>query len=366
MLVTNVSIQAYQWNRKKPIRNGRYTYPTEGLNVIKVETDEGVTGIGLCGGVMGDNGQIVGSILSHLKQYVIGQDPFDNEKIWDEMWQPKLVGRRGITTRVLSGIDIALWDIKGKVANRPLYKLLGGFSDKVPVYIAGGYYEEGKGLDELAQEMIESLSTGANAVKMKIGGVSIREDVERVKIVRQAIGDDIRLMVDANCAYRYYEAIEIARKMEPYDIFWFEEPINPDDYEGHKLISNATSIPIATGENEYTKYGFRDLIEKRSVSILQPDGLIMGGVTEFMKVAAMAQAHDLPIAPHGNQDVHVHLVSAIPNGLTVEYYRGSTNPMWGRMFKHTLEVKDGYLMPPDRPGVCIEINDEALDPYRIL
>ena len=300
MEVTDVRMETYRWKRPKPIRNGRYVYPTAGLNVIKVDTDEGITGIGLSGGVM-EAQEIGRSIAEHLKQYVVGQDPFDTERVWDDMWQPKLVGRRGITTRVMSGIDIALWDIKGKVANRPLYKMLGGFADMVPVYIAGGYYE----------------------------------------------------------------AIQIARKIEKYDVYWFEEPVNPDDYEGHKLISQATYVPIATGENEYTRYGFRDLIEQRCVAILQPDALVMGGITEFMKVAALAQAHDLPIAPHGNQDVHVHLVSAIPNGLIVEYYGSSFDPMWGKTFNQTLRVEDNCVRPPDRPGIGIDLNEEALAPYRV-
>ena len=277
MKITDVTMETYRWERTRPIRNGRYVYPYSGLNVVKVSTDEGVTGVGLAGGVMGAEGNIGSTILKHMKQYVIGQDPFDNEKVWDDMWQPKLVGRRGITTRVISGIDIALWDIKGKMANRPVYKMLGGYTDKMPVYIAGGYYEEGKGLEELALETEESLSMGARAIKMKIGGAPINEDVERVRVVREAAGPDVKVMVDANCAYRYYEAIEIARKIEKYDIYWFEEPVNPDDYEGHKLISRATTIPIATGENEYTRYGFRDLIENRCAAILQPDALVMGG-----------------------------------------------------------------------------------------
>lgn len=364
MKVTDVKIETYRWERTKPIRNGRYVYPLAGLDVIKVETDEGVTGIGVFQGVY-EAEEIGRSILGHLKQYAIGQDPFDTERIWDDMWQPKLIGRRGLTTRVISGIDIAMWDIKGKVANRSVHKLLGGFADKVPVYIAGGYYEEGKGLDDLATEMEESVAMGANAIKMKIGGAPINEDVERVRVVREAVGPDVKLLVDANCAYRFYEAIEIARKMEKYDIFWFEEPVNPDDYKGHKLISEATSIPIATGENEYTRYGFRDLIEARCVAILQPDALIMGGVTEFMKVAALAQAHDLPVSPHGKQDVHIHLVAAVPNGLTLEFYRGSTDPMWDKMFLHALQVEDGFVSPPDRPGMGLELNDEALAPYRV-
>ena len=144
-----------------------------------------------------------------------------------------------------------------------------------------------------------------------------------------------------------------------------EEPINPDDYRGHQLVAQASSIPIATGENEYTRYGFRDLIQDRCAAIIQPDALIMGGITEFMKVAALAQAHDLPIAPHGNQDVHIHLVSAIPNGLILEYYRGSTDPMAGKTFRGGLEVQDEHVSPPERPGMGIELNEEALAQYRV-
>ena len=188
------------------------------MNVIKVETDEGITGIGL-GRDIRDAPDVGVSILEHFKQFVVGQDPFDTEKIWDQMWQPKLVGRRGITTRVISGIDLALWDIKGKVAGRSVHKLLGGYADKVPVYVAGGYYEDGKGLEELASEIEDSLSMGALAVKMKVGGAPINEDVERVRVVRETAGPGVKVMVDANCAYRYYEAIELARKIEKYDIW---------------------------------------------------------------------------------------------------------------------------------------------------
>ena len=215
-----------------PIRNGMYVYPTSGLNVVKVETDEGITGIGLAGGVQGAE-EIGTAILEHFKQVVVGQDPFDTERIWDAMWQPKLVGRRGITTRVISGIDIALWDLKGRAVGKPVYKLLGGFADKVPVYIAGGYYEEGKGLKELAEEMEESVSMGANAIKMKIGGAPINEDVERVRVVRETVGPNVKVMVDANCAYRHYEAIEIARKPGRLQGPPIDQPVN-DHSHSHR------------------------------------------------------------------------------------------------------------------------------------
>ncbi len=365
MKITDASMEIYRWDRPVPIRNGMYTYPTVALNLIKIETDAGITGYGYMGGEHVTDEMTMG-VFDNMRQFVIGKDPFDNERIWDEMWQPKLVGRRGVSTRAISGIDIALWDIKGKATGTPVHKLLGGFTDRIPVYIAGGYYEEGKGLRELAAEMETAVEMGSNAVKMKIGGAPINEDVERIRTVREAVGPDVKVLMDANCAYRYYEAIELARKAERYDVFWFEEPVNPDDYEGHRLISRSTSIPVATGENEYTRYGFRDLINNRCAAIIQPDALIMGGVSEFMKVAALASAHDLPIAPHGKQEVHIHLVSAIPNGLILEYYAGAFDPMHGKVFEEQLEVAEGHVQAPDRPGFGFTPNFAALAPYRVM
>jgi L-alanine-DL-glutamate epimerase-like enolase superfamily enzyme len=365
MKITDVKPEYYEWPRSKPIRNGKYTYTHGGISIVKIETTEGITGIGLGGGGTATfSAQTFVGMVERFKPALLGVDPLDTERIWADMWMPKIVGRRGLSTRVISAIDIALWDLKGKITNLPVYKLLGGFTSKIPTYIAGGYYQEGKGLKELAQEMEQNLAMGARAVKIKIGGVPINEDVERVKVCREAIGDNVKLMVDANSAYRYYEAIEIARKIEKYDIYWFEEPVMPDDYRGHAMIAAATSIPVATGENEYTRYGFRDLIEHKAVAILNADAQVMGGVSEFMKVAALASAYDLPMAPHGNQQVHVHLVSAISNGLIVEFYRDTVDPMWGKSFKEHLKLKDGYLEPSSRPGFGIELNEEAIKPYR--
>ena len=254
-----------------------------------------------------------------------------------------------------------------KYARLPLYKLLGGFRDRVPTYIAGGYYEEGKGLRELAQEMEANVAHGRES----------GEDEDRRRLrsprtwracapAREAIGPDVKLMVDANCAYRAYEAIQIAKRMEPYDIFWFEEPVMPDDYDGHRRLAQATSIPIATGENEYTRYGFRDLIKNECAAILNADAKVLGGVTEFMKVAALAQAHDLDIAPHGSQDIHVHLVAAISNGLILEFYRDTVDPMWGRVYHHTLRLNsDGTVSPPDVPGIGADPNYESLAEFRV-
>lgn len=361
MKITEMTTEEYRWPRTKPITNGKHTYTHSGLALVKIETDEGVTGIGLGGG-----GLIGQATIETLKSQLIGEDPIDVERLWHKMWVPKLIGRRGLTTRAISAIDIGLWDLRAKVAGLPLYKLLGGYRDRVPTYIAGGYYEEGKGLKELAQEMEDNVAMGARAIKMKVGALPLRDDAERVKTVRKAVGPDVKVMVDANCAYRYYEAIQFAKRIEDYDVFWFEEPIAADDYVGHRKIAAATTIPIATGENEYTRYGFRDLIAQEAVAVLNADAKVLGGVTEFMKVVALAQAHDLDIAPHGSQDIHVHLVAAIANGLILEFYRDTVDPMWGKMYKYTLRLNDdGTVSPPDVPGVGVDPNYEELEPYRI-
>src|ERR671922_617710 len=185
MRITSITTEEFRWPRHTPIRNGKHTYTHSGLGIVNIETDAGITGIGL-----GGTGLVGQATIESLKHELIGEDPIDVERLWHRMWVPKLIGRRGLTTRAISAIDIGLWDIRAKVARMPLYKLLGGYRDRVPTYVAGGYYEEGKGLRELAQEMIDNVEMGARAVKMKIGAVPIREDAERVKAVREAIGPD--------------------------------------------------------------------------------------------------------------------------------------------------------------------------------
>ena len=367
MKITDLELRQYRWKRGTPIRNGMHTYTHSGLNLLQIHTDEGISGIGWAHKpqTLG-MAQVAAGLLEHFKPLLIGEEPFNYRRIWQKLWVPKLVGRRGLATRFISAIDIALWDLMGKATGKSAQKLLGAARDRVPAYIAGGYYQEGKGLAGLAAEMEENLDLGAKAVKMKIGGASIADDVERVRVVRETIGHDVKLMVDANCAYSVHEAINIARKMEPYDIFWFEEPLPPDDYRGHTRLAGATAIPIATGENEYTRYGFRDLIANDAAAIFNADAQILGGITEFMNVAALAAAHDLHIAPHGDQEIHLHLVGAIPNGLIVEFYRETVDANRGRVFEEKLRLDDdGWLTIPQRPGLGVTPNYEFLERFRV-
>lgn len=361
MKITDLTAAYYSRPLNPPITNGLYTYTHAHFVVVEIHTDEGITGVGWT-----DGSEIVLTAARQMRSYVVGEDPFATERIWHKLYRPKIFGRKGLELRAISAIDIALWDLKGKAVGQPLHKLLGAHRDRIPAYVAGGYYEPGKGLRELAQEMEEYVAQGARAVKMKIGAASFREDEERVRVVRETIGPDVKLMVDANNAYSTADAIRMARRLERYDLFWFEEPVSPDNVPACAEVAAATDIPIAAGENEYTRWGFRDLITARAVDVLNPDAKIMGGVTEWWRVAALASAFDLPVAPHGAQEVHVHLACAAPNGLILEFYnpRANAGPSTD-LFDEPLRIVDGDVVAPDRPGLGFNFRREALESIRV-
>ncbi len=358
MKITEVLTDICRLTRAKAIRNGKYTYAATGQIVVRVRTDDGVEGVGFSHAQPGPDLALYEAARA-LSQSAVGLDVWDVERLWDRMFQPKIYGRRGLATRAMSAIDIAVWDAIGKTAGVSLHKLLGGFTERVPVYVAGGYYVEGKGLEGLADELRSKVQAGARCVKMKIGGAPMSEDVERIRVAREAIGPDVGLMIDANNAYTVVDAIRLARRAEKYEPFWFEEPIHAEDYEGLAKLRHSTSIPLATGENEYTRYGFRDLIASGGTDILQADATIMGGVTEWRHVASLASAHGIQMAPHGSSALHVHLVAAVSNGMIVEH--GITEGKTERLLESDIELgADGMIAPPSGPGIGIRLNESVL------
>lgn len=359
MKITDLNVWAYAAPYEQAISNGKYTYGATEIVVCEVLTDEGITGIGWTHGT-----HVVVDTMMSLKERIIGQDPFNVEKIWDMMYLPKIYGRKGFETRAISGIDIALWDIKGKVAGRSIHQLLGGYSSSIPAYIAGGYYESGKDYTRLQEEMRINIKNGAGAVKMKIGAVSIREDLERIDAVRDAIGPDIRLLVDANNAYNRMDALKMGRELDRRDIYWFEEPLSPDDLDGSAELCRKLDTPIAIGENEYTRWGFKQLIDKQAGMILNADAQVLGGITEWKKVADLAMASHILMAPHGDQEIHMHLVAAVPNGLIAEYYDNNTNALLKEMFKEPVKLDgSGHILLPHRPGLGVTIDFERITRY---
>lgn len=245
MKITAVSSNVLRIPLPAPTADAIRRHDHRDYALVRVETDGGIEGVAFClEGVFVDF-----AVRELLAPHILGEDPFDNRRLWDKLFRVSLqTGRRGAVLRALSCIDIALWDIKGKACGLPVYKLLGGHRDKVPAYASGGYYREGKSLDDLAAEMQDYVSRGFRAVKMKIGRESPAADAERVRVVREAIGDEVKLMVDANNAWDTLPvALDVVRRIEPYDVFWIEEPTLPDAMQLSARIAESTSIPVATG-----------------------------------------------------------------------------------------------------------------------
>lgn len=325
---------------------------------IHIKTDEGTEGLGVGTG----NLAIRAVIENNLKDLLIGQDPFNIEKLWNDMfWRVRGYGRKGVAFQALSTVDIGLWDLKAKALGLPLYRLLNPMFEKVPIYGSGGWtnYDE----KELVAEQTGYVDRGIPRVKMKVGkdfGQSEREDIARLNAVRKAVGDDVEIYVDANNGYYAKQAIRMSRMFEDYDVKWFEEPVIADDIEGLAAISRATTIPVATGEHEYTKYGFKDLIARGAVDIVQPDIGRVGGVTEWMKAAYLAHAFNLPVAPHAVQLVHLHCAMATPNLKVVEYL-GSVEKNDDFFYTDYPKPVNGTWAPyPDKPGLGLELNPNVV------
>jgi D-arabinonate dehydratase len=364
MKITGLQARAYSAPYQRPIANGKYTYVSTDIAMAVVSTDEGVTGYGWAsGGAIA----VVFHTLESLRERILGEDPFNVERIWEKMYQPKIYGRKGLTTRAISAVDIALWDIRGKAAGRSIWQLLGGYQPSIPAYIAGGYYEENKTYGKLQQEMRDNVARGAKAVKMKIGGASIGIDIERIDAVRDAIGPGISLLVDANNAYNRPDALKMGRELDRRDIYWFEEPLSPDDLEGCAGLCKKLDTPIAIGENEYTRWGFKQIIDTEAAQIINADAQVLGGITEWKKVADIAMAGHVLMAPHGDQEIHTHLVCSVPNGIIAEYYDTNTNALLRAMFKSPVTLDSlGKVSPQGGNGIGVDPDFESLEQFRIL
>ena len=343
------------------IRERHYT-------LVRVRTDTGAEGIGFCYGGHKAGHVVTLVVRDLLRDVVLGTDPQEAQAIWDSMYREALLhGRRGAVLRAISAIDIALWDAAAEEAALPLYRYLGGGrQDFVPAYASGGYYADGKGLEDLALEMRGYLEMGFDAVKMKIGRVPPKEDATRIRAAREAVGPDVPLFLDVNNGWSDASAaIEAIRIFEEYNPGWIEEPLMPDDIQGHAEIAAAVKPPVATGEIHATRWDFLQLIESRAASILQPDAGVCGGITEWRRIAGLAASHNIEVAPHWLADLHVHLVAATPNATWVEYFTDAAVLNLGRLFSTSLEVRPGGLAVPQTPGLGVELDEVAVDRFSI-
>ena len=332
--------------------------------IVTVTTNDGIEGIGYAYG----GGLISEAINRNLRRMLIDRPAGAIEALWGSMYQETLLlGRRGVLLRAISAVDIALWDILGKRADLPLFRLLGSARSRVPAYFSGGYYREGLPIEDLAREMQLALEQGFEAVKIKVGGAPLNEDVMRIKLARESLGDEPRLALDANNAWHSVrEALGAIRQMEFADPWWVEEPLSPDDIHGHAALAAALETPIATGEIESTKGGFAQLIEAGAADILQPDACVVGGVSEWLKIAHHADAHGLEVAPHWNADIHVHLAASASNCLGVEYFDPAEDVYnFDLVLAEHLAPRDGWIRVPERPGIGVVLDPDAVQHYAV-
>lgn len=336
--------------------------------ITYVRTADGQEGVGFSLGYESAD-QIAAAVNDVLAPIVEGQDPRDTERLWREMFDGTVqVGRRGAFMRAISSVDIALWDVTAKAADMPLYKLLGANSESVPAYASGGYYRDEKGHEGLREEVQRYVDEGHDTVKMKVGRKSVHEEVERARAVRETIGDERTLLMDANGAWSSApEALRNCRALGEFDPYFIEEPAMPDNTDLLAAINDGIDYAVATGELESTRYGFADLIRTDAAGVLQPDATVVGGITEWLKVANTAATYDIPIAPHYNWNLHTTLLAAIENGTWVEYfYRDQDVKVFDDVVADPIEPVDGEMHPPDRPGHGVDLDPDAVERFRGL
>jgi L-alanine-DL-glutamate epimerase-like enolase superfamily enzyme len=336
--------------------------------LVKVVTDDGLEGIGTAGAARG-HAQF--TIENHLRHIVLGQDPFNVELLWERMFRETVkYGRKGMAIEAISPIDIAIWDILGKAAGQPVFNLLGGRTrDTIRAY-ASALYPTGN-LDDLGAEARGYIDQGFSAMKLRLGWgpadgtAGMRRNLELVRTVRQAAGPDIEVAADAHMGWNVSYAIRMIHLIEDagFQLAWVEEPVMPDDIPGYARVAAEVDTPIAGGEHEFTRYGFRDLIAQRAVDIVQLDVNRAGGITEACKIWALAAAHDLPVIPHGGHMHNCHLIMSHLNSPMAEYFpppppgrAPDSNEMFWHIFTGEPKAERGRISLPDRPGLGIEVN----------
>lgn len=363
--ISDIKVTLIETRIKGNFADSTRNVETIGFVVVDVATDQGLHGIGVTYHEVG--GEAIREFINYaIKPRLVGRSPFETEALYEENFHyMRGVGRKGLAFCAYSAVDIALWDIKGKVLGMPLYRLLGGNNPNVEVYASGGWTSYST--EELVAEARMMVAQGYKRIKLKVGvqgGKNPMEDVRRVAAVREAIGPDIGFMLDANNVWRSATAVQFANRIREYNIEFFEEPVFADDIPGLAAFKRGTDIPLATGEHEYTRYGIRDLIMADAVDILQCDTTRVGGYTETLRAIALSQAWNKGFAPHGMEHIHMHLVAAAPNGMYLEKLF-MFSELVDNVYKDAPKAVNGVMTIPEKPGLGIELNGDYLKEYGI-
>ncbi len=347
--------------------------------LVRIETDQGITGVGEC--MVRLTPTATRDIIRDLAPVLIGKDPLDREALWELLFGVMMNRghNKGFFVEAVSGIDIALWDLAGKFFDVPLYTLLGGrHHDRLRTYASSLRF---RAFDVVAAQAREWKARGFQAMKIKIGRDPTRPepDLALVRTIREAVGDDVTLMVDANCAYGedVAMALRVGRALQDMGIYWFEEPVSPENVDGYKHLADALDMRIAGGEADFLTYGAAEFLKRRAIDVIQPDLARAGGVTECRRIAALAHAFHTPYAPHTGSCSAVLLAAtlqfavSLPNFLIYEYMQSDwsktqPNPLRHHLLREPVEVfEDGHMRVSDRPGIGVELNEDIVDRYRI-
>jgi len=322
---------------------------------VRITDSDGITGFGYTVLHEGQGASVAKVADLPFRDVLIGADPDRIEWLWRQMYKRHhYAGRGGPVSFALAAVDVALWDMKGKRLGTPLWRLLGGYDPKVRAY--AGNIDLNFPVEKLLDGASRSVEAGFCSVKMRLGRPTLAEDVSRVEAMRNHLPDEIEMMADANEAWRVDETMRAMSMLQPFDLVWLEEPIAPDNFAGYARLRSAGLVPIAAGENLHTLSEFTTLIMAGGVDFLEPDLTTCGGITPFMKVAKLAEAHGLPLTSHGAHEVHVHLLAASPNGTYLEWHAFALD----RFMADPLTVKDGFATAPERPGHGIDFDWKKL------
>jgi D-galactarolactone cycloisomerase len=353
-----------------------FVVPKANEILVQLQTDQGVEGIGLATSYTPIEAAIH-AFRTGIGDLIVGADPLAPERLYQKLfaltWQ-RLAFEKGWSrealVRISAAVDIACWDIVGKVAGLPLYRLFGGYRDEVPCYVTCAYYRDGKTLAELRDEVQMLKAQGHTGFKAKAGGVPLAEDMKRLELVREVIGNDHDLMVDVNRGWDLATAIEGARLLEPLRPRWLEEPVRwADDRRELRLLAQKTRIPLSAGESELTSYGCRALLEEQAIQILQFDCTMMGGFTEGRKLAALCELNSVQVAPHHDCFIHAHIVAASPAGAIVESFTDpERDPLQAELFEEPPRIARGRMKLKEQPGLGLTLSEAAVAKFgeRIL
>jgi L-alanine-DL-glutamate epimerase-like enolase superfamily enzyme len=340
-----------------PYYDAIHGFGTEsGSVVLRIRTDAGFTGWASSSfGTIAGGPRVVQAILQEeVKPVLLGKDPAFPRRIRADLWKAlEYQGVGGATQFAIAAVDIAIWDILGKSAGLPVYKMLGAFRDRMPVYsMCGWYYDNDDDLSHFKRVISEAVEQGYPAVKIKVGRGSLDDDARRIRLAKEVLGKDRRLMVDANQVFNRNDALRRGRVYQELGCFWYEEPLPPQDMEGYTELARELDMRIATGENLNTKYAFADLIARKGADVVQPDNRRAGGVTEWMEIAAIADANGLELASHGGGAPNLNMVLAMPNAIYME----TSGPQ---------KIKNGEVAAPEEPGMGSEVSEAEIRKYKV-